>query len=229
MTPTTDRRYLWLFAILALVGLVADQASKYFIFAKIYPEPGRTSATYEIIPDWFSLQTNYSPKQDSGDEPLSFLRTISGPRVPYVNKGALFGFGNAEDGGWNIVFMCVSILAAGFIIFWVRRPHVACDRVLCLALGLILAGTLGNLIDRIVFGGVRDFLHCYYVDASGIVHIWPDFNIADCCLVLGAGLLLVHSFFAKDPASEPAKTQAAPVEAVAPAPTDGAMSSGSPA
>src|SRR6478736_2970247 len=161
MTATTERRYVWMFAILAVVGLATDLLSKYIVFAKLYPADGMsTTTTYEVIPNWFSLQTHYSFEEDKGDH-LSFLRTISGQRLPFVNKGALFGIAN-EEGPWNSVFMAVSLLAACFIVFWVRRPHVATDRFLCLALGLILAGTLGNLFDRIVFSGVRDFLHCYY-------------------------------------------------------------------
>ena len=60
---------------------------------------------------------------------------------------------------------------------------------------LILAGTVGNLFDRVVFGGVRDFLYFYLIE-------WPVFNVADCCLVIGAGMLLVQAIFGKkaDPA-----------------------------
>jgi lipoprotein signal peptidase len=54
---------------------------------------------------------------------------------------------------------------------------------------------MGNLYDRVVFGGVRDFLHFYKFE-------WPVFNIADCCLVLGAGLLLVQAFLTH-PAAAP--------------------------
>ncbi len=81
---------------------------------------------------------------------------------------------------------------------------------MCIALGLILAGTLGNLYDRVVFGGVRNFLYWFYlVD-------WPVFNFADCCLVCGAGLLLLQAFLTE---ASPA-TQEAPavVEEAATAP-----------
>jgi lipoprotein signal peptidase len=54
---------------------------------------------------------------------------------------------------------------------------------------MILAGTLGNLFDRVVFHGVRDFLYFYWFE-------WPVFNVADCLLVCGAGLLLLQAFFA---------------------------------
>jgi lipoprotein signal peptidase len=208
MNVASKRPYLWLVALMALVGLAADQASKYVVFAQLDPGNQRQ----EIIPGNFELRTLYTEKEDPGDQPLSFLRTISGNRLPHVNRGALFGLGNADDesGGWNTFFACISVAAALFIVFWVARPSVAQDRFLCLALGLILAGTLGNLYDRIVFSGVRDFLHCYYGE-----HVWPDFNIADCCLVCGAGILLVHSFFVSEKTTEPAKTEAA-VQTAAP-------------
>ena len=59
---------------------------------------------------------------------------------------------------------------------------------------MILAGTIGNLYDRVVFGGVRDFLMWYAFK-------WPIFNVADCCLVCGASLLLLQALFVKKPAS----------------------------
>ena len=203
MNAASQRPYLWLVGLMALVGLTADQASKYVVFARLADNPVET-----IISGYFDIRVQYSNDRDPGDQPLSFLRTISSERLPYVNQGALFGVGH----GWNTFFACISIAAASFIVFWVRRPSVAQDRFLCLALGLILAGTLGNLYDRIVFGGVRDFLHCYYVyyeDGIRRERIWPDFNIADCCLVCGACTLLVHSFFVSEKTTEPAKAEPA--------------------
>jgi lipoprotein signal peptidase len=220
MNAACKRPYLWLVGLMALVGLAADQASKYVVFTQLYP-----GGHHEIVAGNFELRAAYTHVVDPGDQPLSFLRTISGERLPHVNKGALFGIGNGdgvqdggeeerrENTGWNTFFACVSLAAALFIVFWVSRPAVAQDRFLCLALGLILAGTLGNLYDRIVFSGVRDFLHCYYatIDAEGksLLHNWPDFNIADCCLVCGAGILLIHSFFVGEMATEPAQAEVA--------------------
>ena len=59
---------------------------------------------------------------------------------------------------------------------------------------------MGNLYDRLVFGGVRDFLYFYRVE-------WPVFNVADCCLVVGAALLLVQAVFVApqpEPTPQPA-------------------------
>jgi signal peptidase II len=134
------------------------------------------------------LVADFSGARETDTGLLPWLRTLSGDLLPRVNQGALFGIGSAHGYG-NLFFTVISVLAAAAIVYWTSRPNTRGDRFLCLALGLILAGTLGNLYDRLVFGGVRDFLHWYYrVD-------WPVFNLADCCLVCGAGLLLVQAFF----------------------------------
>jgi lipoprotein signal peptidase len=82
------------------------------------------------------------------------------------------------------------------------RKKAQPDRLLFVALGLILGGTLGNLYDRIVFGGVRDFLCFYWFE-------FPVFNVADSCLVVGASLLLLQAFFAKK-AGPPVITEPTP-------------------
>jgi lipoprotein signal peptidase len=111
--------------------------------------------------------------------------------LPHVNHGALFGLGNdheSQDNSdrANTVFAVVSLIAAIAIVAWTSRRHNLADRWLCIALGLILGGTLGNLYDRIVFGGVRDFLYFYKIE-------WPVFNLADCGLVVGAAMLVTQA------------------------------------
>src|SRR5205814_10527463 len=109
------------------------------------------------------------------------------PVLPRVNHGALFGLGQDYQVYANTFFAVVSVAAAAAIAAWSLRRETARDRWLCTALGLILAGTLGNLFDRVVFGGVRDFLYFYWFE-------WPVFNVADCFLVVGAGVLLLQAF-----------------------------------
>jgi lipoprotein signal peptidase len=232
MKSATACSYLRLFWILAALGLIADQASKYGIFAWLYsdgkpredevvlgtfalvsherpdPQPREPYATRELklVPGTFDIVASHTDQRETGTGLAATLRTISGPNLPFVNRGALFGWGNGHSDGQdlNLWFTIVSALAAIGITYWSTRPSARGDRLLCASLGLILAGTLGNLYDRLVFSGVRDFLHWYrYFD-------WPVFNLADCCLVFGAGLLLAHAFFtvereAKEPcAAEPA-------------------------
>ena len=191
---TANRSYRWLFWTLALCGLALDQGSKYGLFAGLYSE-GQYSGLITVVPGVFYLETTYSHLEDDGQGLLSALRKANGPKLPSVNHGALWGIGNRaeeEPAGkdYNHVFAAVSVIAAIAIVLWSLRQSTAGDRWLCVALGLILAGTLGNLYDRVIFLGVRDFFKWVYL------YNFPVFNVADSCLVCGASLLLVQAFFA---------------------------------
>jgi lipoprotein signal peptidase len=245
-----DRPFYWIFATLALTGLIVDQVSKYVVFAKIHPEDRAVIAQVDVV-SGFALRTTYpvdkdGKRQSAGDHPLASLRTISSPHLPHLNRGALWGFGNEKDetenqGVWdkivgylryalsvfedsdgtlNTFFAFVSAIAAVGITIWAARPSVKDDRWINIALGLILAGTLGNCYDRIVFGGVRDFLHADF--GFWPCNPWPDFNIADACLVTGAGILMVHSFLVKEKEETPAKENPAAAQTQSPAPVPAA-------
>ena len=204
MQPTY-RLLLW---TLALAGLAADQASKYSVFASLQSAEGYRRV---VIPEVFDLVA------DRG-------QTADGKEALHVNQGALFGWLQKWGVHANTGFAMVSLIAALVIIVWGSLRSTAGDRNLCISLGLILGGTLGNLYDRMFFGGVRDFLHWHW----GVN--WPVFNVADCCLVVGASLLLVQAFFAPQPAPEGAAGEAekkalsapASVTGVTCAPTGGA-------
>jgi signal peptidase II len=102
------------------------------------------------------------------------------------NKGAIFGF--FSHSGSRAVFLALlaaSICALTLVIFYfVKTP--AGERGMKLALSLILAGALGNQVDRLAHGYVVDFVDLYI----GTRH-WPFFNIADSCISIGAVLLLI--------------------------------------
>jgi lipoprotein signal peptidase len=186
-----ERSYRGLLWTLAIVGFAMDQASKYLVFRWLYPGPdGYLQGEHDLLPGKFKFLAQFTPVRDSAAGSLSVLRTWGGELLPKVNHGALFGFGNEYAKVANMVFAGVSVVAAVAIIWWSTRKSTARDWSLCAALGLILAGTLGNLYDRVVFHGVRDFLYFYWFE-------WPVFNIADCCLVVGAGLLLLQALFVK--------------------------------
>lgn len=99
------------------------------------------------------------------------------------NSGAAFSFLN-QTGSWHHWFF---VLFAGgmslFLITWlIRLPANA--HLEKISLSLILAGAIGNLIDRLRFGHVIDFIQVYYK-----TFYWPVFNIADSCICLGAAIL----------------------------------------
>ncbi|HJZ60321.1 MAG TPA: signal peptidase II [Gemmataceae bacterium] len=194
-----ERTYRWLLITLAVVGLGVDQASKYGVFRWLYNDG--QGGRVEVVEGWFRLIAQFDPTAPPCDCGFSCLQTWSGPTMPHVNRGALFGLGNSEGNTANWFFAGVSVVAAGAILVWGTRRGPAKEKWLSAALGLILGGTVGNLYDRIVFGGVRDFLYFYRIE-------WPVFNVADCCLVVGAGLLLLQAMFAS-----PKPDPAAPVDA----------------
>jgi len=191
-----DRSYRWALLALGLFGFVADQATKYGVFNWLY-EPGKLAGSRQIIPGSFELLAQLDPTQKMPGEGV--LTRWNGPVPPRVNHGALFSLGGEHKESANLFFGVVSVAAAVGILVWAFRKNTATDRVLCVALGLILGGTTGNMFDRFVFGGVRDFLNFYLIN-------WPVFNVADCCLVCGAGLLLVQAFLAPKPPA-PAEKQ----------------------
>jgi lipoprotein signal peptidase len=180
---------LW---ILAVTGLALDQSSKYGVFAWLGEKSEHEYVVFRTDKGGFQLVAQFERDELGGD------RLDGGSRVPHVNQGALFGFLRDHKTLANSGFAVISLLAAAAIVYWSTHRSTARDRWLCAALGLILAGTLGNFYDRVVFNGVRDFLHWNYL------FDWPVFNIADCCLVCGAGLLLLQAFAAQ-PASDEGK------------------------
>ena len=108
--------------------------------------------------------------------------------VLVFNPGAAFSF-LSDAGGWQRWFFIVLALAVSVWLTLLIRQH-ASERLLPLAAALILGGALGNVIDRIRFGAVVDFLD---VHAAG--WHWPAFNVADSAISVGVVLLVVQQMF----------------------------------
>jgi signal peptidase II len=160
-----------LYATIAIVGAATDLWSKQAIFAW-RGLPGEKDIWW-IIDGYFGIETA-------------------------VNIGAVFGIG----AGQGTVFALLSIVAAIGIVVWLFRFRAAESLWLTVALGMISGGIVGNLYDRVGMwwqpgyppewrSGVRDWILWQASDSWK----WPNFNIADSLLVVGAGMLLYHSFF----------------------------------
>ncbi|WP_031430924.1 signal peptidase II [Methylomicrobium agile] len=116
------------------------------------------------------------------------------PLIPYLNltyvhnTGAAFSF-LSEAGGWQRWFFSGLALVIGIgITVWLARLHKH-ETLLAAALSLILGGAIGNLIDRVAYGYVIDFIDVYYGNSH-----FPFFNIADAAINLGVFLMLAESF-----------------------------------
>lgn len=100
------------------------------------------------------------------------------------NAGAAFSF-LADASGWQRWFFTVLGIGAAVLIIWMLKNHPG-QRLFCLALACILGGAVGNVIDRILYGYVVDFLDFHWMG----IH-FPAFNVADSAISLGAaGLIL---------------------------------------
>ena len=126
------------------------------------------------------------------------------PVIPYFallkayNSGAAFSFLSDASGWQRWFFVVLALIVIGVLLVWLRRLPAE-ERRARLALALILGGAVGNLIDRLVYGYVIDFLDIYY----GSWH-WPAFNIADAAISVGAFLLVLDTLLSgreKSPAA----------------------------
>jgi len=104
------------------------------------------------------------------------------------NTGAAFSF-LSDSGGWQRWFFSViAAVVSVVLVVWLARLDAA-KRCEAAALGLVLGGALGNLMDRVQFGYVVDFIVVHYQS-----NYWPAFNIADSAICVGAVLLLIDGF-----------------------------------
>lgn len=167
---------VFLFFIIATLGLAIDLGSKSYVFSSLGYPGGQSSWMKSWFGNWltFRFWTN-------------------------INEGALWGIGQ----GKSFIFASLSVVAAIGVLVAILRYKVSRSLWLTFSLGLILAGTLGNLWDRVglhqcsrpdgsIIYGVRDFL----LFTFGEFH-WPVFNFADVFLVTGSIMLGVESIRAE--------------------------------
>ena len=108
------------------------------------------------------------------------------------NSGAAFSF-LASGSGWQRYFFVAIALIASALIIYMMSKHRS-DRFLCFSLALVLGGAIGNLIDRVCYGAVVDFVLVRWPGGPRLLDPWPAFNLADSCITIGAVLLIWDSF-----------------------------------
>jgi signal peptidase II len=114
--------------------------------------------------------------------------------VLVYNRGAAFSFLAGASGWQTVFFIAIALIAAVWIVYLLKRyPR---ETLFCLALTLVLAGAVGNVVDRIRLGAVIDFL-----DFHAFGWHWPAFNVADSAITCGALLLVWDGLRARRPDS----------------------------
>lgn len=172
------------FFLTAIIGLAVDLWTKWFAFQKLVhhvvvgPEGSQafpSRGPYRFIPGWLEF-------------------------TAHTNDGAVFGIGQGRQ--W--LFIVISVAAIAFLTYLFATSGR--QRFYQFILGMLLAGVLGNMYDRVRLGYVRDMIHAlpafHWPGTEFPVFPWI-FNIADCLLCVGVGLMVVYSlFFARDIAEE---------------------------
>jgi len=147
--------------------------------------------TKGLVMQHIRFQTEEIPVFDTGWLAFSLVHA--------QNKGAAFGVMH----GQMTFFIAFTILAVGLLVYMLREVPSG-DRFQTVAIGLILSGAVGNLIDRLVKGSVTDFLRFYtehptlkawLIQSPLGSNEWPSFNVADAAIVVGLGMFAIHYLF----------------------------------
>ena len=154
---TPTRRKYVLFTVFAVVSLVLDQWTK--VMARDVLRPRGPFNPKVIIQGFFDLRYAENP-------------------------GVAFSMFQDLPGG-RILLTLLAVVALVVVVAYLRKTPVEATRV-HIALGLVGGGAIGNLVDRVMYGKVTDFI----VWKKGI-HEWPAFNVADAALCVGVGLILL--------------------------------------
>ncbi len=147
--------------LFAAFGIVAaDLASKWFVMSRVL-NVAEGKTMIEVLP-FFNIVTVW-------------------------NKGISFGMFNRETDYGPVILAVLAVFISILFTVWLFRAH---HRLQMTGIAMVIGGAIGNVIDRLRFGAVHDFL-----DFHAFGYHWPAFNIADSAIVIGVTILVIHSFF----------------------------------
>ena len=169
MISNEKKKRFLLLFVITVVVLISDQWTKQVVHKNFHWGESRP-----IIKNFFSL---------------TYVR----------NTGAAFGFLNRAPAAFREPFFIVVPLIAMAVILLIFIRLKEDQHLMAASLSLVLSGAIGNLIDRLKYGFVIDFLDFHWKE----VYHWPAFNIADSCIVVGVAVLFILSW-KKPPEESPA-------------------------
>jgi signal peptidase II len=183
--PSPYKRQWILFVIVMVISLAADQATKIWardslptVSQSHHASPGAACA----IPEDLIAPDENTPAKCRG-EAVSVIGGFWDWRLS-MNSGSAFGLFSGQKS--SRIFLSLVGIVAVFGMLWMLRKARPDQRILHWALALVAGGAIGNLIDRIYYGVVTDFILWHYK-----THEWPVFNVADIVLVVGVGLMFI--------------------------------------
>jgi signal peptidase II len=152
-------RMYWIAAIAAVIGVAADQASKWALLNVVHMR----------------------------DDPRNIRVLPIFDIVAWENRGTSFSLFRTDADWGPYAFSIAALAIVVLLVLWLSRIT---SPILAAALGAVIGGALGNVLDRLRFGFVVDFLY-FHVGNVG----WPAFNIADSLIVVGIGVLVFDGMF----------------------------------
>lgn len=162
----------------AFAVILADQLSKWAVTEHII-RPLHNGMPLGFM-EWLA---NAPPRLDYAQTALCPVFNI----VMVWNKGVSFGILNHNSDYGPLLLIALSLCVTLVFLIWLFRTTSTAQLA---GIALVIGGALGNVIDRIRFGAVIDFLDLHVADTH-----WPAFNVADSCIVVGISLLVVYSVF----------------------------------
>ncbi|HEU0032295.1 MAG TPA: signal peptidase II [Kofleriaceae bacterium] len=181
------RKKWMLFAIVSVLSLVADQVTKIWARASLPVYEVHNSPGYVC-----QIPTDISSGR-CGGEAVSVIDSFWHWRLS-MNPGSAFGLFSGQGQTGRILLSIVGILAVVGMV-WMLRKARGDQKVLHWALAFVAGGAIGNLIDRVYYGVVTDFILWHWGNTpkgpNRFENEWPVFNIADVVLVIGVGLMFI--------------------------------------
>ena len=159
-----------LFLVIAFMSLILDQGTKLWARVSLPVAPAGCTIPYDVVAG------------RCRGEAVAVIDGFWDWRLGF-NPGSAFGMFGSQTGAR--VFLSLIGIGAVLLMLWMVHKAKDENRRLVIALGLIVGGALGNLVERIRVGVVTDFIVLRYHE-----HEWPTFNVADIVLVIGVGMML---------------------------------------
>ena len=175
------RHFLVAFALICGI-IFADQYTKWLVMEHVL----RVAQDIPSFGDWFLASQKFAAVMG----PQEFRSLTVTPWLNLVmvwNKGISFGMFDSASSNISLVFIGISLLISLLMLIWLALTP---SKLVSFALALIIGGAVGNIIDRLRFSAVVDFIDLH-LDGRH----WPAFNLADSCIVLGAVLLSADALF----------------------------------
>ena len=179
-------KYFLLGVAIILGVIILDQYTKWLVMETLLRLNGQETGFL----DWLTTQKKVEFFINER-EPFKTLTLM--PFLSFVmvwNQGISFGIFNSNSQGAPLLLIGMSLIISAMLVIWLALDH---RKTVAISLGLIIGGALANVVDRVRFNAVADF-----IDVHVQSYHWPAFNVADSCIVLGAGILMLTSLWDKE-------------------------------